>query len=178
MPTTVGIDSGLTGAVCILNGAVVQFFDAPTVWEKKGKGKRHKYLPTEMANILRPLSGRDDVMVVLEAVHAMPKNGGIGNFNSGLGLGLWMMACAALNLSCEMVDPRTWKSAVFGKVTGGDKSLSLRRACTLYPSASGNLARVKDHNRAEALLLCHWFLNHRGLRVDRNLEGEKDESGW
>ena len=50
------------------------------------------------------------------------------------------------------IEPQTWKRW-YG--IGADKGKALEAARKLYP-ACPDLARAKDHNRAEALLLAHY----------------------
>jgi crossover junction endodeoxyribonuclease RuvC len=52
------------------------------------------------------------------------------------------------------VQPQAWKK-LFG-LNGADKKDSLDVARRLYPALGADLARVKDHNRSEALLLAHF----------------------
>lgn len=54
-----------------------------------------------------------------------------------------------------IVNPQVWKR-VFGLKT--DKDQSIACALRLYPAAAKLLARKKDHNRSEAILLGHWLL--------------------
>jgi len=62
-------------------------------------------------------------------------------------------------LACRMreplvfVTPNEWKKH-FG--LHREKDASRRVAVSLYPSAP--VGRVKDHNRAESILIAHWYL--------------------
>ena len=60
-------------------------------------------------------------------------------------------ACATL------VTPTKWKPAV-GIHTGADKEASRQRALQLFPDQAVNLARKKDHARADAMLLAYFGL--------------------
>jgi hypothetical protein len=53
----------------------------------------------------------------------------------------------------ETVAPQTWKKA-FGLI-GAEKKASVAVAKQRFPSAS--LDRVKDHNRADAILMSLWL---------------------
>ena len=55
------------------------------------------------------------------------------------------------------VQPKTWKKR-FDLGGKEDKGKAREAAVKLYPTAEPQLKRVKDHNRAEALLIAHWAL--------------------
>ncbi len=161
MVTFIGVDPGLSGAVAAIdeNGNLISVQDAPTIEVKKGKGKskRRVYVESAMAALLEALvraasPGAKQNVVAIEHVHAMPKNGSIGNFNLGMGFGLWLGIVAALRVPYERVEPRTWKGE-FG--LDADKGKSLVLASRLFPAAP--LSRQKDEGRAEALLIAEWL---------------------
>lgn len=119
-------------------------------------GKRI-FVPTGM---LKWLSGwpKDRVVVVgVEQVHAMPKQGVASMFNMGYGLGLWIGVITSLGLPLEMTTPQAWKKAML--VSGGreDKAVSLTCAYQCVPSAVPFLQRKKDEGRAEAILIAEYF---------------------
>jgi hypothetical protein len=60
-----------------------------------------------------------------------------------------------LRLPPTMLHPKTWKG-FFG--LDSEKGGSLASARALYPDVAARLARAKDHNRAEAVLLAHYGL--------------------
>jgi len=103
------------------------------------------------------LSGSSAAFVVLEQVHAMPKQGVTSSFHFGQGYGALQGIVGAFGLPVTLVRPQLWKKAL-GLNSEADKSLALARE--LYPAAANHLKRKRDHNRAEALLLAHY-----GLRV-------------
>lgn len=158
----VGIDPGLTGAVCFLNpdGTVV-FFDTPTVKIKSGKSKKTRYIPEQMAEVLRGC-GPTTSVVVLEFASTRPKMAAGAILSTGKGWGLWRGIAAGLGLAVEDVTPQSWKGGMLGKGIGGDKGASIRRACQLYPAAAAQLGRAKDDGRAEALLMASYYKRCRG----------------
>ncbi len=156
----VGIDSGLTGAVAVVDdaGKFVVVHDAPTVEVKKGKGKRHLYVESAMAEILWDILGKGTVQstgcrLVIENVHAMPKQSVVGMFGMGFGLGLWCGIIAALKIPHERVEPRVWKAAM--GLRGDDKGKSIMLASKMFPSAP--LTLKKHDGRAEAIILAEWL---------------------
>jgi hypothetical protein len=52
-----------------------------------------------------------------------------------------------------IINPRDWKK-IYG--LGTDKDASRATAVRLYPNAP--VSRVKDHNRAESILIGHWLV--------------------
>ena len=61
-----------------------------------------------------------------------------------------------LRIEVKAVEPQTWKRH-FGLLTK-PKDASREKALALFPDSAAMLARKKDHNRAEALLLAQYGL--------------------
>lgn len=150
-----GIDPGsVSGAYAILDtvpqhgankslpGTVIALDDLPVLDKQVN------------ANAFRDLieTFRPDI-VMLEKVGAMPKQGVTSTFNFGVGVGTIRGVVRALRIPLLPVQPTKWK-ARFN--LSRDKELSRSRALDLYPDQSHNLARKKDHGRAEALLIAHY----------------------
>lgn len=99
--------------------------------------------------------------MVVEDVHAMP-TGVKANFSMGSQLGYVEGMARAHRLSVVRVRPQRWKTDL-GFVTrsgANQKAEAREKARVLYPRHADALTRVLDHNRADALLIGHWFLNH------------------
>lgn len=150
----IGIDPGLSGAVAVLNGegAVCCIHDTPTLTVEGEKTKR-KYNVPAMAALLEGI--HDGVLVVLENVHSMPKQGVASSFTFGMGLGLWMGIIGAFQLPLEMPSPQRWKKEMLAD-QGKEKDASRFKAIQLFPSVADQLNRVKDDGRAEALLMAEY----------------------
>jgi hypothetical protein len=69
--------------------------------------------------------------------------------NYGILLGI----CAGLQIRCTEIAPASWKRRVMSGM-GKDKGASIIRARELYPEI--RLNRVKDHGKADALLV-GWY---------------------
>lgn len=156
--TVIGIDPGLSGAVAVLQDGDTYIgphrkyvIDTPVL---NVEGKR-KYNANEMAHILCPFTQESDVLVVLESVHSMPKQGVASSFNFGEGLGLWKGIIAAYGLPLELPSPQRWKKALLAD-QGKEKDASRFKAIQLFPDLAGQLSRKKDDGRAEALLLAEY----------------------
>lgn len=172
----VGIDPGLTGAVAIVSHmGLLGVFDLPTM-KIPGVG------PTAMVQnkidgralcklLLSKVPADESARVVTEAVGTM---GGANNAVQTQGsllrsLGAIETVIECLNWQHQYVPSQTWKRK-YGLV-GPDKStglsqsarttaikkMALECARKLYPGCA-DIARAKDHNRAEAILLAHWLL--------------------
>lgn len=143
-----GVDPGLTGALAAVDrqGHVHLLEDLPTVTRGQGRVKR-ELDPAGLAHLLRPIAGEIRLAVV-EQVGSMPGQGVASVFSLGHSAGVIVGVISALGIPLQLVAPSVWKKA-YG--IGRDKGLSRTVATRLYPGAS--LARVKDHNLAEALLL-------------------------
>lgn len=155
----IGIDPGLTGAIAALDfrGSLLSVCDMPTMQVGAGSAKVKRCVNgAALSNILREMSkgNADDVLVVVERVSAMPGQGVAGVFSLGETAGCIRGVLTARGYSTEYVSPRTWKRH-FGMTA--DKEQARAKAIMLYPSAP--LSRVKDHNRAEAILLARWWIN-------------------
>jgi Holliday junction resolvasome RuvABC endonuclease subunit len=94
----------------------------------------------------------DDMVVVIELVASMPKQGVSSTFKFGMAFGSVIALAERLHCPFQFVTPRVWKKAL-GLDSDKAKSLSLAR--DLWPNAP--LSRVKDNGRAEALLIAEWL---------------------
>lgn len=101
------------------------------------------------------IAGCGAAFVVLEQVHAMPKQGVTSSFHFGQGYGALQGIVGAFGLPVTLVRPQVWKKAL-GLDSSAERSLELARE--LYPDAANHLKRKRDHNRAEAICLAHYGL--------------------
>jgi hypothetical protein len=92
---------------------------------------------------------------VIEQVSAMPKQGVASSFRFGMGCGLLRGVMVANGMSLTQVSPSKWKREM-GLDGTGEKSRAL--ALRHWPEMATKLKRVKDHGRAEALLLARWWM--------------------
>lgn len=126
-------------------------FDTPTMLVAGEKNKR-RYNTAAMAELLKDYR---DVLVILENVHSMPKQGVASSFCFGQGLGMWQGIIAALGLPLEMPSPQRWKKEILAD-QGKDKDASRFKAIQLFPALAAELSRVKDDGRAEAILMAEY----------------------
>lgn len=149
----IGIDPGLEGAIAVLiDGQSPQVIDVPVV----SVGKKKDYQPVSMTMLLQPYQtiAQAKVMVGLEYVHAMPKNGSIGNFSMGRSSGLWEGILASMRFPYVKILPQRWKKAMLDGMPK-EKGSSILVAKRLFPEV--DLSRKKDHGRADALLIAAYL---------------------
>lgn len=142
----IGIDPGLrTGAVGAIDhhSALVGCFDIAA------EGDRINV--RELREGLRSLQNGADAEIVVEDVFAYPGQGiaSTARFMRAAGA---IEAVSMLVGATHIVSPRRWKGEM---QLSADKTESLARARNLWPGAP--LERIKDHGRAEALLLAEWL---------------------
>jgi crossover junction endodeoxyribonuclease RuvC len=154
MVAIIGLDPGVSGAVAVIRNKDDDHpltFDMPRV---AGKG----HLDTDhLFELLSDMKQRfDPDQIVIENVHAAPRQGVSSAFKFGETLGVAKALASALRLDPVLVTPVTWKRqlGLTGDQRGKDEARKL--AGKLYPGCV--FARKKDHNRAEALLIAHWGL--------------------
>lgn len=156
----VGIDPGLSGALALFNCAgLAAILDMPVMAKGKGSGKVKNEVNAAGLNALLKewTNGHaDDVLVVVERVSSMPGQGVASMMSLGDTVGCIRGVVAARGYPVHWVTPQTWKK-YFGLVAGKDvdgKELARAKAIQAYPDA--DLARKKDHNRAEAILIARY----------------------
>lgn len=162
MTIFIGIDPGLTGAWAAINteGELIRISDIPVMASGGKAAKVQKQInPVSLAGDLQALKANGEAIIVaLERTSAMPGQGVASMFSMGDSYGAIRAAVAIKMLSCEHVLPQVWKRSMG---LDGDKERCRAKAIQLFPDAAGFLARKKDHNRAEALLLSEWLRRKR-----------------
>lgn len=148
-------DPGVTGAFAYRVGTLLEVHDLPV---RPARGfVKHEIDAMGLARYLDIIVGGYPATAILERTSAWPGQGVASMFSMGVSRGVILGVLAGLNVTVHEVEPRAWK-AYFGLI-GADKNESRNLACTLYPNMAPSLARVRDHNRAEALLLLKYLEN-------------------
>ena len=151
-----GIDPGVTGAIAaFVNGRLHGVRDLPTRNEGNGTVKR-RIDSAGMASILREWRrqlGPDAELAVIERVASMPGQGVSSVFSLGHTAGAIEGVLLAMGCPVEFVAPASWKRALG---LGRDKADSRAKASLMFPEHAGLWTKVKDHNRAEAVMLAHY----------------------
>ena len=151
----IGIDPGLSGAIAILeNNKVLRIFDMPVM--SKGKKNKRQINSALLVNILKDnISNNEEISVVIEQVNAMPGQGVTSMFNFGQTFGAIKGICAALQLPIFFVRPSKWKKHF--ELINSSKDASRTKAIEMYPKLSSELAKKKDVNKSDAILIARFF---------------------
>ena len=154
-----GIDPGLSGAIAILEKKkVLNLFDMPVMAE--GKKNKKQLNSAQLVNIIRENSiGEEEIVVVVEQVNAMPGQGVTSMFNFGQTFGAIKGVCAALNLPIFFVRPSKWKK--YFELINSSKYSSRTKVIEMYPSLSSQLAKKKDVNKSDAILIARYYYDTR-----------------
>jgi crossover junction endodeoxyribonuclease RuvC len=129
-------------------------FSTETLQVGSGRKARREYNLPAMVQCLTA-NQEATTMVFLESVHAMPGQGVRSMFSMGKGFGIWLGILAALGLRYELVTPQAWKREMMAGM-GREKDASRLRALQLFPQLGPELARTRDHGRADALLIAEY----------------------
>jgi Holliday junction resolvasome RuvABC endonuclease subunit len=149
-----GIDPGKTGALACLN-RVVGTWSVTTLQDLPlSSDKSLSWIDGERLEQLLRVTGPN--VAVVERVSAMPNQGVSSCFHFGMVFGSILSILQAAHIPTVLVTPVVWKKAL-GLPGGKQKAPALHKARLLYPDAQASLALQKHHNRAEALLLAHWY---------------------
>ena len=155
----VGIDPGLNGAIAVLQDKkVLSITDMPVMAD--GKKNKRQLNNAQLAEILRKnTSEGDEISIVVEQVNAMPGQGVTSMFNFGQTFGAIKGVCAALQLPIFFVRPSKWKK--YFELINSSKDSSRTKAIEMYPYLSDQLAKKKDVNKSDAILIARFFSDTR-----------------
>lgn len=161
----IGCDPGLTGAISLLcaRRGLLACEDIPTCDNGQTSGSMKRWVNVErLQGILADWSTRHDFAG--SSVHAaierpipmptLPAQTVASQFDT-FGVIRALVTGRVAPDRMTIVNPQCWKK-VFGLKT--DKDASIACALRLYPVAAKLLARKKDHNRSEAILIGHWLM--------------------
>jgi hypothetical protein len=140
----VGIDPGVTGALALHDGGKLVGVEDMPVYDGRTDGH-------DLADMLE--AWQPDV-IYIEQTQAMPKNGSIASFSLGMNSGIIIGVCGALSHPFVRVRPVTWKRKM--SVLQKDKNGVRGIVREIYPEWADTFKRVKDHNRAEAVLISRY----------------------
>ena len=98
---------------------------------------------------------KQNIKVVIEQVSAMPGQGVTSMFNFGQSFGILKGICSAMQLSIFFVRPAKWKK--YFNLINSQKDASRTKAIEIFPYFSSNLAKKKDSNKADAILIASYY---------------------
>ena len=150
-----GIDPGLSGAIAILkDNKVLNIFEMPVMSE--GKKNKRQLNSALLANLIKQnITDDEEVAIVVEQVNAMPGQGVTSMFNFGQTFGAIKGICATLELPIYFVRPSKWKKHF--ELINSSKDSSRTKAIEMYPKLSSELAKKKDVNKSDAILIARFF---------------------
>lgn len=155
----IGVDPGVSGAIAAIStlGNPIAVYDMPVISE----GTKQQTSTHLAAAIFKKIAAEHNVLlVVLEHVTAMPKQGVTSSFNFGMNYGILRGVIGTLELPVTTIRPTIWKK--FYQI-GHDKDKARKLALDTWPTLAEKLKRKKDVDRAEAMLLANYGrlkLNH------------------
>ncbi len=150
-----GIDPGIAGAIAILDEKkIVDVIDLPTMSDGK-KNKKQLNSAHLSQYISKNIIDINKTVVVVEQVNAMPGQGVTSMFNFGQTFGAIKGVCAALDLPIFFVRPSKWKKHF--ELINSSKDSSRTKAIEMYPKLSNQLAKKKDVNKSDAILIARFF---------------------
>ena len=153
----IGIDPGISGSICFFeDGKILDVVEMPTMTE--GKKNKKQVNGSQIYNeIYQRIEGIDkkDVKVIIEHVSAMPGQGVTSMFNFGQSFGILKGICSAMQLPMYFVRPAKWKK--YFNLINSEKDASRTKAIEIFPYFSINLAKKKDSNKADAILIASFY---------------------
>ena len=153
----IGIDPGISGSICFFeDGKILEALDMPIMVD--GKKNKKQVNGAQIYNeILKRInkSEKEKTRVIIEQVSAMPGQGVTSMFNFGQSFGILKGICSAMQLPMYFVRPAKWKK-YFGLINS-EKDASRTKAIEIFPYFSSNLAKKKDSNKADAILIASYY---------------------
>jgi crossover junction endodeoxyribonuclease RuvC len=153
----IGIDPGISGSICFLkDGRILDVVEMPTMTE--GKKNKKQVNGSQIYNEIKDRTekiDKNDIKVVIEQVSAMPGQGVTSMFNFGQSFGILKGICSAMQLPMYFVRPAKWKK--YFNLINSEKDASRTKAIEIFPYFSSNLAKKKDSNKADAILIASFF---------------------
>ena len=157
----IGIDPGISGSICFFeDGKIIDVVEMPTMTE--GKKNKKQVNGSQIFNeITKRISKFEnyEIRVIIEQVSAMPGQGVTSMFNFGQTFGAIKGICAALGLPIFFVRPSKWKKHF--ELINSSKDSSRTKAIEMYPNLSNQLAKKKDVNKSDAILIARFFAETR-----------------
>ena len=153
----IAIDPGISGSICFFeDGKILDVLEMPTMTEGKKNKKQvnGSQIYNEILKRIRKLNKRD-IKVIIEHVSAMPGQGVTSMFNFGQSFGILKGVCSAMQLPMYFVRPVKWKK--YFNLINSEKDASRTKAIEIFPYFSPNLAKKKDSNKADAILIASYY---------------------
>jgi len=157
MMLIIGIDPGITGAICFFEDRkIIDLIEMPNMAVGK-KNKRQVNGAQVYNEIFERIKNynKKDIKVVIEQVSAMPGQGVTSMFNFGQSFGVLKGICSAMQLPMYFVRPAKWKK--YYNLINSIKDASRTKVIEIFPYISTQLSKKKDSNKADAILIASFF---------------------
>ena len=156
MAILMGIDPGLSGGIAVVDSPTGELLHSERMPTVELRGKKIVDAGAIPAVFYHE---QDDVYLevdrfIIEQVSAMPRQGVTSSFRFGMAYGAVLAFCQRSGLPFELVTPAVWKKH-FGLSSSKKASLD---ACQMRFGQGGDWA-LADDGRAEAALLCAWWID-------------------
>lgn len=145
----IGFDPGATGAMAVIvDGQLDEVHDLPAKDGRTDAGALY--------DLLEPITRRHDNewTMIVESVHAMPKQGVTSMFTFGYNLGVIHGVCGTFTDDLMTVTPQAWKKKL--GLIGSDKQAARSLAIITWPDMAEHFRRKKDVGRADAALIAYY----------------------
>ena len=122
----------------------------------EGKKNKRQLNSAQLVNIIQDnLNNKEEAIIVVEQVNAMPGQGVTSMFNFGQTFGAIKGVCAALKLPIFFVRPSKWKKHF--ELINASKDSSRTKVIEMYPTLSNQLTKKKDVNKSDAILIARFY---------------------
>ena len=155
----IGIDPGISGSICFFeDGKILDVIEMPTMIDGKKNKKQvnGSQIFNEISKRIQEID-KKNIRVIIEHVSAMPGQGVTSMFNFGQSFGILKGICSAMQLSMYFIRPSKWKK--YFNLINSAKDASRTKAIEIFPYFSSNLAKKKDSNKADAILIASFYEN-------------------
>ena len=139
MMLIIGIDPGITGAICFFEDRkIIDLIEMPNMAAGK-KNKRQVNGAQVYNEIFERIKNynKKDIKVVIEQVSAMPGQGVTSMFNFGQSFGVLKGICSAMQLPMYFVRPAKWKKHY--NLINSKKDASRTKVIEIFPYISTQL---------------------------------------
>ena len=147
----IGIDPGVTGALALIDTDYPEHTD---IWDLEAAISASTKTVSGRALAERLIDTWSVDCIFVEEVHANTMSYK-GNFTLGLATGIILGVCTALERPVRRIKPKEWQQAMgLSNIPPKErKDAHRQRAIEMWPQLGDRLNRIKDHNRADALLI-------------------------
>ena len=150
-----GIDPGITGGVVGLSrdGFLDYACRTPSFMEKS---KRHYDLPGMVEAVQAVARTTPELLVGIEKVGTMPRDGRVGAFTFGKGYGIWLGILSALAIPYIEITPQRWQARMLTGLPRGPhtKTSAVQRSKSLFPDLP--IKKKADWGMADAALIAEY----------------------